>query len=216
MFSIPKKRRGLVAALGLALLALLAFGAFAASAAQASPTWKRGGIPFGGKFPFEGESSTGGAFSIEIPSLGLDISCHEDVSGTIEAYDDVQFTSTLTGCSIAGFDKVCSLAEPISATFQGKVSEPLIAGGKHFAMEFEGEECPYIEIPISAPDLGFSLDFGEEEEDLSVTMSAEGYVRTGEGYVINGEGFNPEKATISSSSEWHLTGPEQGLGFGVS
>jgi len=60
---------------------------------------------------------------------------------------------------------------------------------------------------------GFDLKLGKEGVNLPVTTSAVGHVFWEE---VGGSWSGKEKATVSSSSNWHLTGPEKGLAFGVS
>jgi hypothetical protein len=163
------------------------------------PTWNVDSSVFGGEASVGGEGSN---FVVDVPHLGLTITCNEIASGTIRSYDEAQFTETLTGCSTGEWDEVCSVAEPVSTEFQGDVGGPLTPT-KPFVFELEGEECPFVEIPIDVSKLGFSFKFGSEEAArLPVTASAEGLIQ------LPGDG--EWNATVSSSSTWRLTGAKNG------
>ena len=162
-------------------------------------TWNIDSSIFSGEASFSGG---GNNFTVEMPELGVTIACDEEVSGTIYGYDHAEFTSTLTGCSTGAWQEVCEVAEPVTATFEGNVGEPLTPDGKQFAFELVGAECPYTEFPLSLGELDFSLDLGSEEEvDLPVTMSAGGAAEFME---------SETEAIVSSPSEWRLAGAKKG------
>lgn len=132
--------------LGLSFLAVFAFAAVSASAAQAHE-WTIGGTPLSALGGSETISSTGGPFSLSVPSRKLELKCNSQTStGEIFSEGEDNAFVTFTECSVVGAP-LCTVAEPIEANTVTKLITN--ASGTLFDLFEPAEGGVFTEIVIT-------------------------------------------------------------------
>jgi len=141
-------------------MAVLGVTAVSAAAAQASTTWQVGGstLPEGKTANIK---SSGGPFTLEVPELPATIRCStesntgtifnkKNAKGELQGFDTA--TVNFTGCVVVGFEKVCTVTEPITTntnteliTVGGVIYDKFTSTtGVFTTITIKGASCPLL------------------------------------------------------------------------
>ncbi len=168
-------------------------------------------------------SGSGGAFTLTVPTLGIEIKCSTTSSaGEIVEGGSSAYSMSLTGCKLVTWEGVCSVNSPgkSAGTLSSSIAATVVAGEIGKAMKaydvitpkmtviFLGEECPYTEIngEISGKIPAEVPKPGEESKERTQKYSKEVEKDAGSSLLFGGT----SKASMSGEITETLSGANKG------
>jgi hypothetical protein len=189
-----------------------------AAAAQAAPEWVIEGATHT-ELGIESEtvSDAGGAWTIEVPKLGLTLKCTGQTGmGTISPAGKGSATVELTGCTVSPGGETCTVVTPIKFSLKTElvaagesIYEKVAGSGETMAtIGFSGKGCV---LPKSVKITGSAAaSVGKEESTQTLTFSGAAATETKAQLF-----WGVSTATLSGTTKLKLSGANTGKALGA-